>query len=104
MNDMRNSDVGMGSRVNSKTAAADLMLAEMEAMSDYKHDNDKVRNSQFNIGTRGIKKNPTTDRSDAASNSAGSNLSSVGEMLNLQNYFHLQGKTKNIQGMKNQAY
>ena len=86
----------MGSRVGSKAATADLLLAEMEAMSDYKQDHERLRNSQYNIGTRGMKKNPTTDRSDAASNSAGSNLSSVGEMLNLQNYFNLQGKTQSI--------
>ena len=73
----------MGSRVGSKAATADLLLAEMEAMSDYKHDHERLRNSQYNIGSRGMKRNPTTDRSDAASNSAGSNLSSVGEMLNL---------------------
>ena len=86
----------MGSRVGSKAATADLLLAEMEAMSDYKQDHERLRNSQYNIGSRGMKKNPTTDRSDAASNSAGSNLSSVGEMLNLQNYFNLQGKTQSI--------
>ena len=73
----------MGSRVGSKAATADLLLAEMEAMSDYKQDHERLRNSQYNLGSRGMKRNPTTDRSDAASNSAGSNLSSVGEMLNL---------------------
>ena len=89
MNQLRNSEVG--SRVvSTKEAKDDLFFADMEA-SDYKQEPERLR-----LGTMRMKKNPTTDRSEAASNSAGSNLSSVGEMLNLQNYFNLQGKTQSI--------
>ena len=99
VNELRKTEKGF--RVG-RAAADDLLLAELEQMSDYKQD-ERLKNSQYNIGTR-VKKNPTTDRSDCASNSAGSNLSSVGEMLNLQNYFTSQGKNKNIQSVKNQTY